>query len=47
MWQLVDGVRGTGTADNYTYFAICATPIGGGTTANQIRVSITTGETYN
>jgi len=47
MWQLVDGVRGTGTADNYTYFAICATPIGGGTTANQIRVSITTEETYN
>jgi len=45
MWQLVDGVRGTGTADNYTYFAICATPIGGGTTANQIRVTITTEET--
>jgi hypothetical protein len=47
MWQLVDGVEGSATSANYTYFAICITPIGGGTTANQIRVTLTTEETYN
>jgi len=47
MWQLVNGVVGSGGTDDYIYFGICITPIGGGTTANQIRVAITTEESYN
>lgn len=47
MWQLVQGITGTGVAGNYTYFLICITPIGGGLAANEISVSITTEETYN
>lgn len=47
MWQLVNGVVGSGGVADYTYLLICVTPIGGGTTANQIRVTLTTEETYN
>lgn len=47
MWQLVQGITGSGLPSSYTYFLICVTPIGGGLAANEIRVSITTEETYN
>lgn len=47
MWQLVQGITGSGAPATYTYFLICVTPIGGGLAANEIRVSITTEETYN
>ena len=47
MWQLVNGVTGNGNASDYVYFGICITPIGGGTTTNEIRIAITTEEIYN
>lgn len=47
MMQLVNGITTSGIVTHFSSFAICVTPMTANTTANQIRVSVTTEEIYN